>query len=250
MIAHDNEGCDLADPRNWRTRSSVHVKMGGMSLQVDAGPEFRMQCLRNDVNCVDAFFLTHGHADHILGMDDLRRFCDLRNGEAIPVYSTEDGLKRVREIYPYAIGRKPQQKGYPAFSLSSMPRTLELPGGCVHSVLLPHGNVQTLGLVFEERETGQRFGYFSDCKSVPDEGVALAKGAEVVALDGLRPKVHPSHMTINEAIETALQIGASKSYLTHMTVHIDHATWETQLPENVFLAYDGLRLSLGSPESR
>ena len=107
MIAHPKGGCDLNNPLNWRTRTSIHVEMGGHHIQVDAAPEFRMQCIQNEVTQIDTFILTHSHADHILGMDDLRRFCDLNGGTALPVYSSAEGLQRIREIFPYAILDKP-----------------------------------------------------------------------------------------------------------------------------------------------
>ena len=124
MIAHPDGGCDLSNPKNWRTRSSIHVEMGGHHIQVDAAPEFRMQCIQNQIDRVDTFILTHSHADHIMGMDDLRRFCDLKGGVALPVYSSEDGVRRIREIFPYAIMERPRVSGYPAFKLESMPATL------------------------------------------------------------------------------------------------------------------------------
>jgi len=243
MIAQPEGGCDLDDPRNWRTRTSIHVEMGGHRIQVDAAPEFRMQCIRNRIEWIDSFILTHPHADHVIGMDDLRRFCDLRGGEAIPVYGSRPGLERVREIFPYAIMDKPIAKGYPAFKLEEMPEVLELPGGKVESVYLPHGPMQVLGLVFTEAETGKRLAYYTDCKEVPAAARKLAEGADVVVLDGLRPKPHPSHMTVSEATQVAKEMGAPLSYLTHMTFMVDHAATEAELPEEIRLAYDGLRVS-------
>lgn len=244
MIAHDSAGCDLSDPRNWRTRSSIHVVMNGFHVQVDATPEFRLQCIRNDIRDIDIFILTHGHADHIMGMDDLRRFCDLRGYSAIPVYSQADGLERVKAIYPYAIRDTPVSKGYAAFKLCEMPSVMETPGGIIRSVLLEHGKIRTLGLVFEEVGTGKKFVYFNDCKWIHPEARDLARGADTVVLDGLRPNVHHSHMTIGEAVETAQDIGAPVTYLTHMTFLVDHATWESRLPDTIHLAYDGLRLQI------
>ncbi len=243
MIAHPEGGCDLGDPRNWRTRTSIHVVMGGHHVQVDAAPEFRIQCIHNDVRQVDSFILTHAHADHILGMDDLRRFCDLRGSEAIPVYGSAEGLERVRAIFPYAIMDRPLIKGYPAFALREMPARLELPGGTVESVRLPHGAIEVLGLVFTEAETGRKLAYFTDCKEVGGDARTLAAGADIVVLDGLRPQPHPAHMTIDEAVRTAGEMGALTTYLTHMTYAVDHAETEARLPESIRLAHDGLRLS-------
>ena len=243
MIGCDCEVCTSTDPRNSRTRTSIHVVMDGLHVQVDASPEFRLQCVREKIHQLDLFILTHGHADHIAGMDDLRRFCD-HGARAITVYTTEEGGARVRAMYPYAIGDRPVSKGYPAFKLVAMPPVLEFPQGRIYSTLLPHGPVSTLGLVFEEKSSGRKFAYYSDCKSVPPAAVALAKGAAAACLDGLRPDLHPTHMNISEACTAAGEIGCPQTYLTHMTHSVDHEKWSGQLPAGVALAYDGLRLKL------
>ncbi len=243
MIAQPEGGCDLDNPKNWRTRTSIHVEMGGHHIQVDAAPEFRMQCIQNGITQIDTFILTHPHADHILGMDDLRRFCDLKGGVALPVYSSTEGLRRIRDIFPYAIMDKPVVKGYPAFQLKEMPKEMEVPGGTIESVILPHGPMEVLGLIFTEAETGKKFAYYTDCKEIGEEARFLAEDADVVVLDGLRPEPHPSHMSVSEATQTAVEMAASLSFLTHMTYMVDHDPVEAGLPENIRLAYDGLRVS-------
>lgn len=242
MIACDCAVCRSTDPRNRRTRTSIHVVMGGLHLQIDAAPEFREQCIRFSVPRVDVFFLTHGHADHVLGMDDLRRYCDLRGWEGIPVYASGEGKRRVEEVFPYALGARPAFKGYPAFMLHDMPEHLDLGVGCVRSTILPHGRMQVLGFVFEEYATRTRFAYYTDCQEVPEPARALAAGSQVVVLDGLRLEPHPTHMSIGEAVETARAIGAPRTFLTHMTHSVDHATVEATLPPDVRLAYDGLKV--------
>ncbi|MCW5549575.1 MAG: MBL fold metallo-hydrolase [Opitutaceae bacterium] len=244
MIACDCAVCTSPDPRNHRTRASVHVVMDGLHVQVDAAPEFRLQCLREKINRMDFFILTHGHADHVTGMDDLRRFCDLKGSEALQVYSTDEGISRVLAIFPYAIAERPISKGYAAFKLELMPPVLELPQGTIQATLLPHGGLNTLGLVFTEKSSGKRFAYYTDNKRLTHEAVALAKGADVVVLDGLRPNPHPTHMSIPEALEVAHEIGAKQTWLTHLTHLNDHAATEAELPAGVRLAYDGLRLKL------
>ena len=157
MIGQPPGSVDLANPRNWRTRCSIHVVLGGLHVQVDAAQEFRLQCIREDIHALDLFILTHGHADHVLGMDDLRRFCDQLPDNVLPVYSTPAGLERVRQVYPYAVGEQPASKGYPCFSRGTKcPEALETPGGVIHSILLPHFDWETLGLVFEEAGTGEK----------------------------------------------------------------------------------------------
>lgn len=244
MIACNCAVCTSSDPRNQRTRASIHVVMDGLHVQVDAAPEFRLQCLREQVDWIDLFILTHGHADHIVGMDDLRRFCDLLGGKAITVYSTGEGMARVLDMFPYTNAERPVAKGYAAFKLTPMPGALELPQGTIHSTLLPHGGVNTLGLVFVERSSGKKFVYYTDCKRVPHEAVALARGADAVVLDGLRREPHGSHMTIDEAVAVAREIGAPQTYLTHLTHGNDHAGLMAALPQGIAPAYDGLRLKL------
>lgn len=244
MIACGCAVCTSNDPRNQRTRASIHVVMDGLHVQVDAAPEFRLQCVREKFAAMDFFILTHGHADHVVGMDDLRRFCDLRGGQALTVYSTEEGMARVKAIFPYAVADRPVAKGYAAFKLLPMPAVLDLPQGRIYSTLLPHGSISTLGLVFEERSSGKKFVYYNDCKRVPPEAVALAKGADAVVLDGLRPEPHASHMSIDEACAAAAEIGCDNNYLTHMTHHTDFAAWDPKTRAGVRLAYDGLRLTL------
>jgi phosphoribosyl 1,2-cyclic phosphate phosphodiesterase len=244
MIACDCAVCQSNDPRDKRTRASIHVVMDGLHVQVDAPPEFRLQCLREGIQRMDFFILTHGHADHVVGMDDLRRFCDLRGGTALPVYTTGEGRERIQRIFPYAVGERPAAKGYAAFRIEEMPPVLDLPQGRIHATLLPHGTLSTLGLVFAERSSGRKLVYFNDCKTVPAEAVALARGADVAVLDGLRPEPHPTHMNIEEACDAAAKIGAGQTYLTHLTHRIGYAEWSAKLPRGVGLAYDGLRLQL------
>ena len=245
MIACDCAVCSSSDPRNHRTRSSIHVVMDGLHVQVDAAPEFRLQCLREKITWADFFILTHGHADHIVGMDDLRRFCDLHGGSALTVYTTDEGMARVLAIFPYTIAERPVSRGYAAFKLMTMPAVIDLPQGTIRSTLLPHGGINTLGLVFEERSSGKRFAYYNDCKRIPREAVELARGADAVVLDGLRVEPHPTHMNIEEACAAAAEIQGKATWLTHLTHGIDHEAWSRKLaPQGVQLACDGLRLKL------
>jgi phosphoribosyl 1,2-cyclic phosphate phosphodiesterase len=244
MIACDCAVCTSTDPRDKRFRASIHVVMDGLHIQVDAAPEFRLQCLREKIDWIDLFILTHGHADHISGMDDLRRYCDLLGGVALPVYTTDEGMARVLAMFPYAIAERPVSKGYAAFKLIDMPKCLELPQGTIESTLLPHGGVNTLGLTFTEKSSGKKFTYYTDCKRVPREAVEQAKGSDIVVLDGLRPQEHPTHMNIEEAIAAAAEIGAPQTFLTHITHLTGHAEWEATFPVGVNYAYDGLRLTL------
>lgn len=244
MIAQPPNPIDWENTKNWRTRSSVHVVMDGLHIQVDASPEFRLQCLNNKITWTDFFILTHGHADHIAGMDDLRRFCDLREGKALPVYSTPEGLARVRSMFPYAISNQPKNKGYPAFSLKNMPSRWILPEGTVESTLLEHGETHTLGLVFLEKSSGKKFSYYTDCKTVNVQQIEKARHSDLLVLDALRLQTHRSHLSIDEAIAIAVEIDAKNTYLTHLSSELDHQSTESYLPKNIYLGYDGLSVIL------
>ncbi|MDB6127289.1 MAG: beta-lactamase domain protein, partial [Verrucomicrobia bacterium] len=139
---------------------------------------------------------------------------------------------------------RPIAKGYAAFKLLVMPETLDLPQGTIQSTLLPHGGVNTLGLVFTEKSSGKKFAYYTDCKRLTVEAVKLARNSDALVLDGLRPLPHPTHMSIPEAVVAAAEIGAKQTWLTHLTHISDHATTDAGLPSGVKLAYDGLRLVL------
>ena len=244
IIAQSPEvAIDLDNPKNWRTRTSIHVVMDGCHIQVDASPEFRLQCIHNDIRQIDHFILTHGHSDHVQGMDDLRRFCRLREGRAIPVYGHVEGLQRIREIYPYAI-RDSAKGNYPAFQLLEMPTCLELEGGTVHTTLLPHGRFYTLGLVFVERSSQKKFAYFTDCNEITRTANELAKGADLLAIDALRFKPHHSHLTIPQALIHAQKINAYRTRLVHMTCDIDHVRDSVGFPKGVEFACDGMVVSV------
>jgi phosphoribosyl 1,2-cyclic phosphate phosphodiesterase len=245
MIACDCAVCASPDPRDRRTRASVHVVMDGLRIQIDATPEFRLQALRARVPAIGLFILTHGHADHILGMDDLRRYCDAREDGTLPVYCSEEGEGRIRAIYPYALeprGGRPD--GYARFELRRMPVRLELPQGIIESTLLPHGRVETLGLVFTERSSGRRFAYYTDCKTVPPAARDLARRADLLLIDGLRPTPHPTHLSISEALEAIAAIAPRQAYLTHLTHAVSHAQESELLGAAARFAEDNLRLTL------
>lgn len=242
LITTTKPGLDLKNPKNWRTRCSIHVNINDFHIQVDAAQEFRLQCLWNKINKIDCFILTHGHSDHILGMDDLRQFS---RGRKLPVFSTPEGLDRVKDVFYYAVRDKPEYPTYPSFSLNEIPKELSIPHGSISTTILPHGNWKTLGLVFEDYINQSKFAYYCDCKIVPQDAIKLAKNADVLVLDALRKKpLHPTHMTIDEALKYAEQINPKKVYFTHLTAAVDHEVTQRELPKDTFLAYDGLKFSI------
>jgi phosphoribosyl 1,2-cyclic phosphate phosphodiesterase len=183
---------DLKDPRNWRARTSVHVVIGkAITSRSNASPEFRTQCLKYDVREVDTFILTHGHADHVLGMDDLRQFCTNQGRAAIPVYSTEVGLERIKAIFPYAIG-KPQGFGLRLAGVE--PDAFEAdPARRRHHPLDAAAAWQRVDArsLFEEPSTGAKFAYYTDCRAMTEKSLDWASMPDLAILDGLRPNPAP-----------------------------------------------------------
>ncbi len=243
MIGIEPVGLDLENPKNWRGRSCAHLVTDGEHIQIDAGPEFRLACLKNNITRIDYFFLTHEHSDHLLGMDDLRCFCMRRHGHAIPVYSTRSGIERVKTVFDYGI-RENAHDGYVAFSPHTLKRPFHLyRGTLVEYTILPHGRrVPTAGFVFTEMCTGKKLAYYTDCADVPREAIELARGCDVLVIDALRPAPHPTHLSISQALEVSKGIGAKRTFFIHMTWQVDHETWSARLPEGVELAFDGLRV--------
>ncbi len=247
MIGREYPAAFLANPRNHRLRASIYVETPSVKLVVDTTPDFRMQMLREGLGFLDATIITHAHADHIMGMDDCRRVCEIRGG-ALPVFATEETLVDLRRIYNYAFDGRPIPHTYfhPAPQVIRGP----FPIGdlVIHPFQLPHGRITTTGLVFEQAGV-RRLAYYSDCKQVTEDALAAAQGCEVVVLDALRRQMHDTHMCLAEALEVARRLDAGRTYLTHLTHDYDHDLAQQELPERVWLAYDGLRVSCGNVAS-
>lgn len=236
MIGCECVVCTSDDPHDKRTRPSIWVRYGGVRFLVDTSPELRLQCLANGVRDVDAVLFTHHHADHVAGLDDLRRF-NWMTKRAIPCYGTDRTLTGVMRMFSYAFepaGNSPHSR--PQLELHTIDQQpFEVGGAKIIPIPLLHGPMPVLGFRFGP------FAYCTDCSTVPEESISLLRGVEVLILDALRHDEHPTHLSLKQAVGLAERIAAGQTYFTHMAHQLKHTETNAMLSAGVALAHDGLR---------
>jgi phosphoribosyl 1,2-cyclic phosphate phosphodiesterase len=239
MIGCDCAVCQSADPRDTRFRPSIYLELeDGVRVLVDATPDLRSQALRHDVRRVDAVLVTHAHADHIMGLDEVRRFNAL-SGRPMPTYADERTGAALRRTFEYAFDpRAPRGGGVPEFDLVTIDGPFRLGATEVVPVPIRHGRWQILGFRFGP------FAYLTDCNGVPESSMPLVAGVDTLVLDALRRRPHPTHFTLAEATAMAGVIGARRTFFTHISHDLGHAATSAGLPPGVALAHDGLVLEV------
>ncbi len=233
--------CSSSDPRNTRRRTSLYVKSGTSAFVIDTPPDFRQQMLDFKIEHLDAVVFTHSHADHIFGFDDIRRFNTL-GGKVMPAYGAAETLADVQRIFSY-VGNKPSPQGFYRPLVEFVEVTAPFWIGDVRLTPLDvkHGAVMT-GYLLESHD--KRVGYVPDCSAMPPQTVEKLKGVDVMILDALRYRPHPSHICIDESLALLSKIGATRSYLIHLCHDVEHAVLAASLPTGVAVSFDGLRLQV------
>ncbi|MGA0333176.1 MAG: MBL fold metallo-hydrolase [Kiritimatiellia bacterium] len=233
------EVCTGGHPKNQRLRSSVLLEQDGFNVVVDVGPDFREQALRNKIRSLDAVLITHQHADHVMGLDDVRRFSWMQ-GAALPVWAEASVLERLRELYPYASDQTEPRKAVPLLKFSEWTSPVEVGRMKFRAFRVPHGSLPCVGIRIDA--PGGSIGYVPDCSALPDPALNILAGVDVMILNALRLTPHPSHLTLDQSVAWLQKINAPRSFLTHMGCPIDYETRNPGLPGGVEMAWDGLEI--------
>jgi phosphoribosyl 1,2-cyclic phosphate phosphodiesterase len=230
--------CSSTDPRDNRLRPSILVCYEGRNVLIDTTPDFRAQALRAQIDHLDAVVFTHSHADHIMGLDDVRPFNFRQKGQ-IPIYAAADTMAAIQRCFPYIFDGVKKESNVPQIDARLLDGgVFDLFGLEFRPVPILHGT-QTI--------YGFRFGaaaYLTDHSDIPAASMELLRGLDVLFLDALRYKPHPTHSTVERSVKTAGELQARRTFLTHICHDLGHERAESLLPPHVRLAYDGLELQV------
>ncbi len=230
--------CLSDDPKDFRTRSSVFIKQENSHILIDTATEFRIQSLRNRVNRIDAVLITHCHADHVAGFDDLRRYNELQ-GREIPVYGHFSALDGIKNMFPYIFDDQAQiGGGKPLVKLSAIHSKLTAAGVEIIPIPVFHGMIPVLGYRIGD------FAYITDVNKIPEPSLELLQGLKVLILGVLRYKPHPTHFHLEAGLEMIRLLRPERSYITHICHDFKHHEMNQSLPDGVELAYDGQQIDL------
>jgi phosphoribosyl 1,2-cyclic phosphate phosphodiesterase len=229
--------CRSEDPHDRRTRPSVLLSYSGRSVVIDTTPDFRYQALRSGLDRLDAVLYTHGHADHILGLDDIRPF-NLKQHAAVPLYASSETLSILQRTFAYIFEEPAPGSTVPGVELHAINGPFELFGVKLTPIHAMHGTQPVLGFRFGNTA------YLTDFSSVPVESKKLLHGLEHFVLDALRYTPHPTHSNVEQSLALVRELEPRHAWFTHICHDLAHEQTNSQLPPNVQLAYDGLTLEV------
>jgi phosphoribosyl 1,2-cyclic phosphate phosphodiesterase len=229
--------CTSSDARDRRLRPSAWLRFAGREVVIDTTPDFRYQALRAGIPKLDAILYTHGHADHILGLDDVRPY-NFRQQASIPIYASPDTLDIIRRVFQYVFTEGKQESSRPHLAVETLTgQPFDLYGHTITPIPLFHGSLPVYGFRLGS------LAYLTDHNHIPEASLELLQGLDVLFLDALRYKPHPTHSTVDESVKIAQRLQPRITYLTHICHDLAHERAESLLPENVRLAYDGLTVT-------
>lgn len=226
--------CHSSDPMDRRTRPSIMVSYAGRNVVIDTTPDFRAQAIRESVTHVDAVIYTHGHADHILGLDDLRPMTF--RGVDIPLYADEPTTARLQDVFGYIFSGDYKYGNSAQLALKPLEGDLELWGARFEQVKVRHGNTEILGFRFGSAA------YLTDFSDIPSGSMEQLCGLDILFLDALRHRPHPTHSTLSNSLRIVEELKPNRAFFTHISHDLPHASTNANLPENVRLSHDGMKL--------
>ncbi len=227
--------CVSADPRDQRTRPSVLIEYNGHVVIIDTTPDFRQQAIREKMMRLDAVLYTHGHADHVLGLDDVRPL-SFRHASRIPLYADEPTARVVERMFNYIFDASYEYGSLARVQMNRIKGPVELFGAVFKPITVLHGKAPI---------TGYRFGsaaYLTDFSSIPEESMRELRELDVLFLDALRHKPHPTHSTLEDSLKIVKELKPKRAFFTHMSHDLGHKETNAILPDNVRLSYDGMKL--------
>jgi phosphoribosyl 1,2-cyclic phosphate phosphodiesterase len=234
-IGCDCAVCNSSDPRDRRTRPSVLVQYDGRSILIDTTPDFREQAIRERIHTLDAVLYTHAHADHILGLDDLRPVT-FRHASRVPLYAGERAAQMIQKVFQYIFEADYKFGGLARVTMNILDDAIELFGARFETVKVIHGDTEIDGFRFGSAA------YLTDFSEIPEASFGKLEGLDLLFLDALRRRPHPTHSSVEQSLKIVERLKPRRTFFTHISHDLRHEETNASLPPNVQLAYDGLKL--------